>query len=166
MTEPLWLSIARAFVGLHEVVGAGSNPVILQWAKDLGAPSWYDDDEKAWCAIGLNRWLMASQMPIAGSGFELLRAKTFATWGVPLAYAAIGAVMVFERPEGFHVGFCTGERADAYRVLGANQGDAVSEVWISKRRLHAMRWPAMLPLPPKLSWEHPVDGTILSLDEA
>lgn len=144
--EPLHLSVARAFIGVTEIPGASSSPLILRWARDLMVPSWYDNDDKAWCAVFSNRVLLACQLPVSGRGFDLLRAASFLTWGEPVGLT-LGAVLVFKRPEGHHVGFLTGERADAYRVLGGNQGNAVNETWIDKARLLAMRWPTGVALP-------------------
>lgn len=142
--EPFWLSVARAFIGLQEKVGAGSNPVILRWAKDLNAPSWYDDDDKAWCALFWNRINVACQLPTSGKGYDLLRAMSSLTWGVTLNVPALGATMVFNRPGGAHVGFYLGERHDGayYYVLGGNTGNSVNAAWIAKDRLSGIRWPA------------------------
>lgn len=167
VTDPIWLSVARMFLGEKEIAGASSNPVILRWAADIGSPGWFDNDDKAWCAVFVNRLMRACQLPMAGTGFELLRAKSFETWGVPLVEPSPGAVLVFARPEGAHVGLYLGERADAYRVLGGNQGNAVSEVWIAKARLTAIRWPAGIPMPAETG---PVmliaDGAAMSRNEA
>lgn len=138
--EPLWLSVARAFLGLQEKPGAGSNPVILRWASDLKAPDYKDDDE-AWCALFVNRLMMGCQLPLSGTGFDLLRAKSFVTWGKEITIPAVGAIMVFSRPEGAHVGLYLGERKDAYSILGGNTGNAVALTWILKNRLIATRWP-------------------------
>jgi len=148
VTGPIWLSVAAAFVGLRELAGPQSSPVILRWVKDTGAPSWYDNDDKPWCALALNRWLLACQLPMSGKGFELLRAKSFETWGLPLSEPAVGAVLVFTRDGGGHVGLYLGENEHAYKVLGGNQGNSVSETWIVKERLSAIRWPdgVLLPL--------------------
>jgi uncharacterized protein (TIGR02594 family) len=141
--DPLWLSVARMSLSVREVPGPGSNPTILQWAKDIGAPDWYADDDSPWCAVFLNRLFMACQMPMAGAGFDLLRAKSFETWGVPLTMPAFGCVMTFRRPEGSHVGLYLGEKDDAYFILGGNQSNAVSQTWIAKSRLSSTRWPLM-----------------------
>jgi hypothetical protein len=58
-------------------------------------------------------------------------------------------VLVFERPGGGHVGFYAGESGASYRVLGGNQGDAVSHAWIAKARCIAVRWPPGVPAPAK-----------------
>jgi uncharacterized protein (TIGR02594 family) len=130
------------FIGLHE---QADEAVILRWAKDIGAPDWYDDSDKPWCAVFLNRLMLACQLPMAGKGFELLRARSFESWGVPLVVPSFGCVMTFRRPEGAHVGLYLGENATHYRILGGNQGNAVSLTDIAKDRLTSMRWPMGLP---------------------
>lgn len=146
--EPIWLSVARMFIGVTEVPGAASNPAILHWAKDIQAPAFVNDGVP-WCAVFLNRLCLACHLPLAAAAvsYDLLRAKSFATWGVPLPQPALGCVLVFQRPEGGHVGLYVGERSDAYYVLGGNQGDAVSYTWIAKDRLVGVRWPAGVQLP-------------------
>lgn len=144
--DPLWLSVARLCLGIREVPGQANNPTIMQWAKDIHAPDWYNNDDQPWCAVFLNRLMMACQLPLSGTGFDLLRAKSFESWGIPLTIPAFGCVMTFSRPEGAHVGLYLGERADAYRILGGNQSNAVSLTWIAKDRLVAMRWPALHPV--------------------
>lgn len=147
MTEPIWLSVARMTVGIREIPGPGNDPAIMQWAKDIGAPKWYDNDDKPWCAVFMNRLLMACQLPMSGTGFELLRAKSFETWGDPLTVPSPGCVMTFSRPEGAHVFLYLGENATAYCGIGGNQRNAVtSDAWIVKGRLTAMRWPTGFPV--------------------
>lgn len=165
MSEPIWLSVARAFVGIAETPGPASNPAILRWAADIHAPA-YGSDDTPWCAVWMNRLLLACQLPMAGTGYDLLRAKSFATWGQKLAAPALGCVLVFKRPEGYHVGLYVGERADAYRVLGGNQSNAVTYTWIDKTRLVACRWPAGVPLPAPAPVTVATDGQPVSRNEA
>jgi uncharacterized protein (TIGR02594 family) len=139
MLEPILLRVARLSDGLLEIPGPKSNPVIVKWAKDIGAPA-YTNDDIPWCAVAMNRWLLACGWPLAGNGYDLLRARSFETWGQPIDEPALGCVMVFSRPEGYHVGLYLGERSDAYYVYGANQSNTVGATWISKNRLTAMRW--------------------------
>lgn len=166
MTEPLWLSIARAFLGLQEIPGKQSNPVILRWAKDIGAPKWYEDDDQAWCAVFMNRVLMAAHLPLSGADFALLRATSFRTWGRSLLNPVLGSIMTFSRPEGAHVGFYLGESVDAYRILGGNQGNAVSETWITKNRLTSIRWPLGVDVPVGGPLLLAADGSPVSKNEA
>ena len=163
--DPLWLSVARSYVGITETPGPASTAVILNWAKDIQAPA-YLNDGIAWCAVFINRLWMACQMPMAGTGYDLLRAKASLTWGQPLPIPALGAVLVFQRSEGGHVGLYCGERADAYYVLGGNQGNAVSYVWIAKDRMVGCRWPAGRVLPLLTPVMVASDGARLSVNEA
>lgn len=153
MTDPLWLSVARMLVGIKEVPGPGNNPLIIQWARDIGAPAWFNNDEQAWCAVGANRLFLGVQMPMARhpdpakrDGFDLLRAKTYETYGIPLEQPALGCIQTFSRPEGHHVGLYCGERSDAYWTWGCNVGNAIGYTWIKKERLTANRWPAGVPV--------------------
>ncbi len=141
MNEPLWLSVARAFVGLAEVPGRGSSAMIMQWARDLDAPKWFDDDDKAWCALFPNRIFKALNMPLSGTGFDLLRAESFRSWGVETLKPVPGTVLVFHRPGGGHVGFYTAETATHFQVLGGNQSNRVGLTMIAKDRLVSARWP-------------------------
>ena len=164
--EPLWLSVARMSAGLAEIPGPASNPLILQWARDIGAPAFFNNDDIAWCAVFGNRLAMACQLPLAGRGFDLVRAKSFATWGQTLTASALGAWAVFSRPEGAHIGLYLGERADAYRIFGGNTANAVGATWIAKSRLVTMRWPVGVALPVTGRVLLTNDGQPRSVDEA
>lgn len=160
---PIWLSVAFAFVALAEVPGPGSNPVIMRWAKDLSVP--YADDDEAWCALFLNRLMLACQLPVSGHSYDLLRAKSFATYGKAQQKPSLGSIMVFTRPTGGHVGLYLGETATDYRILGGNTSNAVGGAWLSKQSLIAMRWPT----DPPATLDGPVQlaatGEPLSVDE-
>lgn len=164
MSEPIWLSVARMTEGIAEIPGPTSAPVILRWAQDIGAPAYVNDDI-AWCAVWANRLAMACKFPKSGQGYDLVRAKSFATWGVPLDEPSLGCVQVFSRPEGFHVGLYLGERDNAYRVLGGNTGNAVAATWIAKERLVAQRWPLGVPLPTTGMVRLTDDGALVSINE-
>jgi len=146
MTPDLWLNVAGMVKGTREVVGKGSNPLILQWARDIAAPAWYDDDDKAWCAVLVNKVHQVCGLPLAGSGYDLLRAKSFLSWGDPLSTPLWGCVMVFTRDGGRHVGWLVGQSPTAYLIRGGNQGNAISDVWIARERLAMARWPTGVPL--------------------
>lgn len=145
---PPWLAVALALRGVAERPGAGSNPTILRWAAAL--PAWsravYGDDSTPWCGLFVAH-AVATALPDEPLPANPLAALGWARFGVPLARPAPGAVLVFRRRGGGHVGFYLGERADALRVLGGNQGDRVSEAWIARGRHVATRWPATA-LPP------------------
>jgi uncharacterized protein (TIGR02594 family) len=56
-----------------------------------------------------------------------------------------GAVLIFARGSGGHVGFAIGQDDTHFFVLGGNQSDAVTVARIAKSRLLGARWPATYP---------------------
>jgi uncharacterized protein (TIGR02594 family) len=143
--EPLWLQSARIYIGTQEVVGRGSNPIIMGWAKRAGGwiASYFKDDDIPWCALFMEATLNEAGQKGTGS----LAARSYEKWGVELEEPALGAILTFVRNGGGHVGYYVGENATAYRVLGGNQSNSVNETWISKDRCTSIRWPAGEPLP-------------------
>jgi uncharacterized protein (TIGR02594 family) len=145
---PPWLEAARALNGTREAAGSANNPTILGWAKRLGAKVLgmaYNADSVPWCGLFVAHCMKEAGIvpaPIA------VRASAWSTWGVRLRpeRLAPGAVLVFSRSGGGHVGFYVGEDTAAYHVLGGNQGDRVSIMRIAKDRLVASRWPTGVPV--------------------
>lgn len=142
----VWTTIAKKYAGLKEYPGSASNPTIMGWAKKLGAKlgMTYTDDSVPWCGL-----FVAHCMSEAGLEVPKVpvRASAWSTWGVPLKVPTEGAVLVFSRTGGGHVGFYQSEDALNYHVLGGNQGDAVSVTKIAKDRAVAVRWPSSVSLP-------------------
>lgn len=142
--EPSWLTIARSYEGLREIPGKNHNRTILGWLKRLKA--WWLDDETPWCGV-----FVAECMRQAGLT-ELpkywMRASAWGMWGVNLRtpQVAPGAVLVFTRKGGGHVGFYVGEDATFYYVLGGNQNNMVNVAKIAKARCTAIRWPRSEPV--------------------
>ncbi len=135
--DPRWLAIARALYGTKEIAGPKHNPWIVAGWKRLGA-AWFTDDETPWCGLFVAHCIEAAGLP-----FPKLfpRAKAWADWGQPCS-PTVGAVVVFGRQGGGHVGFLVGESPLNYYVLGGNQGNAVNVTPIAKHRMIAIRWPA------------------------
>jgi uncharacterized protein (TIGR02594 family) len=157
--EPRWMAEARARIGEKEIPGPKHNSWIAQgWAR-LGA-SWFNDDETPWCGF-----FAAHCIDHAGLPYPKMfpRALAWAEWGKPCP-PAIGAVVVFGRQGGGHVGFLVGESPNHYYVLGGNQSNAVNIAPIAKSRMVAIRWPAQLGLPvaglPRMT------GGVVSTNEA
>ena len=147
-SEPAWLLAARAKLGTREAAGAANNPTIMSWAKRLGTKVLgiaYNADSVPWCGVFVAACLAEDGIPAAPIA---VRAKAGASWGQNIRPERIapGAVLVFERPGGGHVGFYVGEDPTAYHVLGGNQGDRVSIMRIAKSRCIARRWPAGRPV--------------------
>lgn len=174
-TMVAWMVIARSLLGTREVPGAANSATIMGWAKLLGAKILgmnYTADSTPWCGL-----FVAHCMRAAGIAPALIavRAKSWATWGANLddSVLAYGAVLVFQREGGGHVGFYVGEGTvriggvlvPAYRVLGGNQSDNVTETWIAKSRCIARRWPKGVAVNPKKIYLNAA-GAVLSQNEA
>lgn len=147
---PSWLAYARTLIGTKEIPGPGNNAVIIGWAVKLGGwvKSFFISDATAWCGL-LVAHVVQTTLPALKRPANPLSAAAWGSWGVALSQPALGAILVFKRPGGSHVGFYEGEDATCYHVLGGNQSDAVSVARIEKNRLvpQGIRWPAGEPLP-------------------
>ena len=143
MSEPRWLRTARSHIGLREVPGPKSNSTIIGWLAKLGA--WWREDSTPWCGV-----FVAHCMQEAGLPYPTLymRAKAWSDYGARLRpqFLAPGAILVFGRAGGGHVGFYVGEDATHYHVLGGNQANAVNIMRLGKGRLLASRWPRNEPV--------------------
>lgn len=141
-TEPKWLGIARKLIGTKEVPGPSHNGFISKgWAR-LGAP-WFNDDETPWCGFFVAHCMEAAGLPYPGKGL-FARAKAWLDWGKTCP-PVLGAVVVFGRDGGGHVGFLVGQGVSEFYVLGGNQSNQVSITPIAKSRALGYRWPASLP---------------------
>jgi uncharacterized protein (TIGR02594 family) len=146
--DPTWLAAARRKLGTREGPGPANNPTILGWAKRLGTKVLgiiYNADDVPWCGVFAAQCL--DEAGIASPTFAV-RARSWADWEANLRpeRLAPGAVLVFKREGGGHVGFYVGEDGTSYHVLGGNQDDAVSIARIAKARLVASRWPRGVPV--------------------
>ncbi len=146
--EAPWLTEAKRHLGLREMPGAPTAPTIARWLQQLGA--WWADDETPWCGTAVAAWMRACGFTPPKAWY---RAKAWATWGDELQAPAPGAVVVFEREGGGHVGLVVGQdQLGRLLVLGGNQGNAVSIAPFDRRRAIAYRWPSEafqpFPLPP------------------
>lgn len=134
--EPKWLTRARQDLGLQETPGKATTPYIRRWLIELGA--WWTDDETPWCGVACAAWLKDSGLEIPKHYY---RARAWLDWGRPM-HAVPGAVIVFERGAGGHVGLIVGvDQADRLLVLGGNQGNRVSIAPFTRSRILGIRWP-------------------------
>lgn len=142
--DPVWLREARRFMGLKEIAGAKSNPTIMGWAKRFGGwiANYFTNDDIPWCGLFVGH-VVAVTLPREKLPTNPLGALQWAKFGRELSVPALGAILVFTRSGGGHVGFYVGETATHYRVLGGNQLNSVSITQIEKQRLviGGIRWP-------------------------
>lgn len=144
MPEPSWLAKARADIGIKEAPGIADNAVIVGWGRSLGyawVAKFYAHDSIPWCALWLAHVMHEDGKAIPPQT-DVLSALKWRLWGVPLFRAVPGAVLVFSRTGGGHVGLYVGEDETHYHVLGGNQGDQVCIARVPRLQLVAIRWPS------------------------
>jgi uncharacterized protein (TIGR02594 family) len=137
VTEPSWLLSARRHLGLTEIPGKATHPTILRWLRSLRA--WWVDDETPWCGTFVAACFREVNVPLPKHWY---RAKGWLEWGIPIQAPKLGAVVIFERPGGGHVGFIVGiDQQGRLLVLGGNQGNRVSVAPFDITRVIGYRWP-------------------------
>jgi uncharacterized protein (TIGR02594 family) len=139
---PRTIAEGLTLLGTVETPGAANNPVIIGWRDELRAAGClvegYSGDAVPWCGLfAALVVLRAGKRPVAAP----LWALNWRRFGREAARAALGDVLVFQRPGGGHVGFYIAEDRDCFHVLGGNQHDAVSIARIERSRCVAMRRP-------------------------
>jgi uncharacterized protein (TIGR02594 family) len=127
--------IAGQNIGMNE---RDQNAALSEFMRNGGVN--LDPAVTAWCAAYVNASL--EQAGIEGTG--RLNARSFMDWGVGVDEPQRGDLAVFSRgdPSGWqgHVGFFDGYGDDGrIRVLGGNQGDAVSRAYYDPGRLLGFR---------------------------
>lgn len=133
--RPDVMSVAGKALGLNErEQSAALNDYLTTGGQNL------DPATTAWCAAFVNATL--KQAGVEGTG--KLNARSYLDWGQSVDTPQSGDVAVFSRgdPNGWegHVGFFEGYNPDGtIRVLGGNQGDAVSVASYSPDRLLGFR---------------------------
>ena len=136
---PRMVEAARQLYGTIETLGPADNPLILDWAREVGLSRAYSSDAVPWC--GLFMALVARRAGKAAPA-KPLWARSWGRFGVASPEAALGDVLVFARAKGGgHVGLYVGEDETAFHVLGGNQTDAVSITRIARTRCIAIRRP-------------------------
>jgi uncharacterized protein (TIGR02594 family) len=168
--DPAWLSCARKLIGTREARGAANSATILGWAALLGMKILgivYNADSTPWCGLFVANCLRAAGIDLSAMKVGV-RASAWADWGdqIRMGALAAGAIMVFVRPGGGHVGFYVGEDMTHFHILGGNQGDAVSIMRIEKNRCVAARWPRGVPVTGAPIWMTRIAGVQVSTDEA
>ena len=121
---------ATKYIGVTEIPGPGSNPVIIKFIDE--AAKWLKDDVRdidgsiAWCGcfrghVGI---VTATGLPKAH-----YRAISWATWGNPVSLDPSawkrGMTVIMSRPGGNHVTLIDRVEGNQVFCLGGNQSDKV-----------------------------------------
>lgn len=143
--DPPWILEAKKVFGLHE---KRDKTRLTEWlgsdGKRLG-----DTEKLPWCGDFTETAVKKSlpKEPFTGPMAENpYWARNWLKFGVETT-PVYGAVIVFARGTGGHVGFVVGEDDTDYYVLGGNQSDAVNIARIAKNRALGTRWPSTVPNP-------------------
>lgn len=123
--------------GIKETIGNADNPVIMDWAKELGLKS-YTHDSVAWCGLHHAIIALRAGKPVVK---DPLWAANWLKFGTPVTVAKLGYTLVFKRPGGNHVGLYCCEDNECYHVGGGNQSDMVRISRIAKERCIGIRKP-------------------------
>lgn len=127
---------AAKLIGTREIIGSKHNPVIIDWAKDLGLEKIYTNDEIPWCGLFVAYVVkQATFQPVK----DPLWARNWNTFGTKQSVAMLGDILVFSRGTGGHVGLYVGEDNTCYYVLGGNQNNTVNITRILKSRCIGIR---------------------------
>lgn len=138
MSEPIWLTEARKYIGLKEVSGPKNNSTVVDFWKRIHL-SGISNDEIPWCAAFVGAILENVGLKSTRSGL----AKSYLNWGIGLKSPALGSIVVFTRKGGGHVGFVVGKDKNGnIYVLGGNQSDSVSIKLFKTDNIVGYRWPS------------------------
>lgn len=143
-TLPKLVSAGLQYLGLKEIPGKGSNPVIMDMAKGLHVEDIYTDDDIAWCALAINHLIRITGKPmldIKGDKHNLLRAKYLLNYGIPVPIGdeKLGDILIFGREGGGHATLYIAESPSTYHCLGGNQHNMFDFTEIAKSRLIGAR---------------------------
>lgn len=134
-----WMKIAKDLLGIKETPGSKNNQTILDWAKAVGLSNVYNADSIPWCGLFVAYVLSQAGEDVSDAP---LWALSWKNWETGLKDSpCYGALMVFKRKGGGHVGFYVSEDATHYHILGGNQSDMVSVAKVAKANCVAWRWP-------------------------
>lgn len=140
-----WVAEFEAVLGWHEV---RDKERLSKWLRSDGR-TLGDPTKLPWCGDAMDTAL-ARALPDEPRPGDLGRNPYWAlnwAWLGVSCLPCYGAIAAFKRPSGGHVGVLIGTAKDHYLVMGGNQGDSVSKVWIAKDRCKEIRWPSTAPNP-------------------
>lgn len=138
-----WITEAKAALGRHE---ARDRSWLMDWLKRDGR-SLGDPSRNPWCGDFVETCIRIAlpDEPLLGAlGSNPYWARNWLLFGQEVTPTP-GAVLVFSRGTGGHVGFAVGKDDTHFHVLGGNQSDAVTLARIARTRLLGARWPATVP---------------------
>ncbi|WP_426037439.1 TIGR02594 family protein [Cypionkella sp. TWP1-2-1b2] len=139
--QPLpWITETKTALSGNE---ARDRTWLMDWLKRDGR-SLGDRGKNPWCGDFMEtciRIILPDEPLLGALGTNPNWARNWLLFGQDIK-PITGAVLVFKRGSGGHVGFAIGQNDAHFYVLGGNQSDAVTIARIAKSRLLGARWPA------------------------
>jgi uncharacterized protein (TIGR02594 family) len=142
---PKLVSTAIQYLGIKEIPGGKSNPVILNMAESIGLKGVYTDDDTSWCAVFINFLFKITGKPAVdpkGDIYNLMRAKWLLNWGnkVEIKDMKLGDIGILDRAGGGHVFIIIGKTPNGNVIgLGGNQSNSVTFSEFDINRLLGVR---------------------------
>ncbi len=139
MTEPPWMPVARAELGVRSFPPGSSNPRITAYHAGTALRGY--DDKANWCSSFVD-WTLA-QVGVVGTGSAI--ARSWLAWGESLDAPVAGCIAVLWRDEPLswkgHVGFFVRHDGGHVVLLGGNQLEQVREQPYPLECVLGYRWP-------------------------
>lgn len=139
LVEPVWLTIARAELGVREIGSTSDDPRISEYHRATGLTA--SLDQVTWCGSFVNWCMLQAGIP----GTNNASARSWAHWGQPLDEPCLGCVAVFsDATHGNatigHVAFFLERAGDEVHVLGGEYGTGVRISSRAANDLIGYRW--------------------------
>lgn len=160
-----WMNELGRYMGLHEVRDKKKLMALLRVGGTVGDPA-----KLPWCADLVESVIKVAlpNEPFTGPvGINPYYSLNWLKWGIHVA-PCYGAIAIFVRPGGGHIGFLVGYDPvrKRYRVRGGNQSNAANDCWVNASRLKGCRWPSTYSI-----YEKPLPvmnsaGAVVSRNEA
>jgi len=142
-----WITEAKTALGRNE---DRDRNWLLCWLKRDGR-SLGDPAKNPWCGDFVEtciRMGLPNEPLLGGLGTNPYWARNWFLFGQKTR-PVVGAVLVFARGSGGHVGFAMGQDDTHFYLLGGNRSDAATVARVAKARLLGARWPRTFPLRPE-----------------
>ena len=140
-----WIIEGKKVFGLHE---GRDKTALTNWLKSDGQRLG-DTEKLPWCGDYVETAIKNSlpDEPFTGAvGKNPYWARNWLKFG-KVVNPCYGAIIVFSRGSGGHVGFVVGEDDSDYYVLGGNQSNMVNIARLDKSRCLGFTWPVTYPNP-------------------
>lgn len=160
-----WINEVGRYMGLHELRDKKKLSDWLRFGGSVGDPS-----KLPWCAdlVETAIKLTLPDEPFPGKvGINPYYSLNWLEFGIKTE-PCYGAIAIFVRPGGGHIGFIIGfdPKRNRYRLRNGNVSDKVCDSWLDAGRCRGIRWPVTytgprLPVPIMDS-----TGAVISTNEA